>query len=159
MRNLILSAFPRNMRLPDPFTPNLKVDLLPEIASSPRFRPAIDSLLPAQVMSEVKDQHQIDAAGSHSVAVKSSISGSSLAQCDAAGHVSAAQAAPSLSCWPMFMPPATLARCCAFGDAVQCCLAECSCLLRRCEGELQQQIPLATLSVACSLQALACSRY
>ena len=28
MRNLILSAFPRNMRLPDPFTPNLKVILL-----------------------------------------------------------------------------------------------------------------------------------
>ena len=27
MRNLILSAFPRNMRLPDPFTPNLKVSL------------------------------------------------------------------------------------------------------------------------------------
>lgn len=25
MRNLILSAYPRNMRLPDPFTPNLKV--------------------------------------------------------------------------------------------------------------------------------------
>ena len=25
MRNLILSDFPRNMRLPDPFTPNLKV--------------------------------------------------------------------------------------------------------------------------------------
>ena len=24
------------MRLPDPFTPNLKVDLLPEIAQSPR---------------------------------------------------------------------------------------------------------------------------
>eukprot|EP01050_Picozoa_sp_SAG11_P020254 SAG11_NODE_3383_length_2483_cov_1.276846_2_plen_594_part_01 len=36
MRNLILSAFPRNMRLPDPFTPNLKVDLLPEINQSPR---------------------------------------------------------------------------------------------------------------------------
>ena len=28
MRNLILSAFPRNMRLPDPFTPNLKVIIL-----------------------------------------------------------------------------------------------------------------------------------
>ena len=27
MRNLILSAFPRNMTLPDPFTPNLKVRL------------------------------------------------------------------------------------------------------------------------------------
>ena len=37
MRNLILSAFPRNMRLPDPFTPNLKVDLLPEIAVPPRI--------------------------------------------------------------------------------------------------------------------------
>jgi len=36
MRNLILSAFPRNMRLPDPFTPNLKVDMLPEIANAPR---------------------------------------------------------------------------------------------------------------------------
>ena len=37
LRNLVLSAFPRNMRLPDPFTPNLKVDLLPEIGQSPRI--------------------------------------------------------------------------------------------------------------------------
>eukprot|EP01083_Nonionella_stella_P068938 183388_1 len=37
MRNLILSAFPRNMRLPDPFQPNLKVDLLPEIRLSPEI--------------------------------------------------------------------------------------------------------------------------
>lgn len=36
MRNLILSAFPRNMRLPDPFTPNLKVDILQEITFGPR---------------------------------------------------------------------------------------------------------------------------
>ncbi|KAG0294790.1 hypothetical protein BGZ96_000456 [Linnemannia gamsii] len=36
LRNLILSAFPRNMRLPDPFTPNLKVDLLTEIHQPPR---------------------------------------------------------------------------------------------------------------------------
>eukprot|EP00002_Diphylleia_rotans_P016402 TRINITY_DN318_c0_g1_i1.p1 TRINITY_DN318_c0_g1~~TRINITY_DN318_c0_g1_i1.p1 ORF type:complete len:1661 (+),score=335.47 TRINITY_DN318_c0_g1_i1:681-5663(+) len=36
MRNLILAAFPRNIRLPDPFTPNLKVDLLPEISHPPR---------------------------------------------------------------------------------------------------------------------------
>ena len=36
MRNLVLSAFPRSMRLPDPFTPNLKVDLLPEISLQPR---------------------------------------------------------------------------------------------------------------------------
>ncbi|KAJ3255219.1 hypothetical protein HDU77_003760 [Chytriomyces hyalinus] len=37
LRNLILSAFPRNMRLPDPFTPNLKVDLLPEINQAPHL--------------------------------------------------------------------------------------------------------------------------
>lgn len=37
MRNLILSAFPRNMRLPDPFTPHLKVDMLADIANPPRI--------------------------------------------------------------------------------------------------------------------------
>lgn len=36
MRNLVLSAFPRNMRLPDPFTPNLKIDSLPEITNTPK---------------------------------------------------------------------------------------------------------------------------
>lgn len=35
LRNLILSAVPRGMVLPDPFTPNLKIDLLPEISQSP----------------------------------------------------------------------------------------------------------------------------
>ena len=37
LRNLFLSAFPRAMCLPDPFTPNLKVDLLPEISQPPRI--------------------------------------------------------------------------------------------------------------------------
>ncbi len=37
MRNLILAAFPRNMCLPDPFTPNLKVDILPDIKNPPRI--------------------------------------------------------------------------------------------------------------------------
>jgi len=37
MRNLVLSAFPRNVRLPDPLTPNLKVDLLPEITHPPKI--------------------------------------------------------------------------------------------------------------------------
>eukprot|EP00217_Crustomastix_stigmatica_P006653 CAMPEP_0183795892 /NCGR_PEP_ID=MMETSP0803_2-20130417/5376_1 /TAXON_ID=195967 /ORGANISM="Crustomastix stigmata, Strain CCMP3273" /LENGTH=2386 /DNA_ID=CAMNT_0026040399 /DNA_START=42 /DNA_END=7202 /DNA_ORIENTATION=- len=45
MRNLVLSAFPRNMRLPDPFTPNLKVDLLPEISQSPSSATKLDDLL------------------------------------------------------------------------------------------------------------------
>lgn len=53
MRNLILSAFPRNMRLPDPFTPNLKVDLLPEISSPPRGAPAAETLLPPALRSAV----------------------------------------------------------------------------------------------------------
>lgn len=38
LRNLVLSAFPRAMKLPDPFTPNLKVDLLPEIKEPPHIR-------------------------------------------------------------------------------------------------------------------------
>ena len=47
IRNLILSAFPRNMRLPDPFTPNLKVDLLPEINQSPHTLSDYTSILVA----------------------------------------------------------------------------------------------------------------
>ncbi|KAH8019540.1 hypothetical protein HPB51_019967 [Rhipicephalus microplus] len=35
MHNLILSAFPQHMRLPDPFTSNLKVEVLPEITQAP----------------------------------------------------------------------------------------------------------------------------
>lgn len=45
MRNLILSAFPRNMRLPDPFTPNLKVDVLQEISVAPKIIPDFQSLI------------------------------------------------------------------------------------------------------------------
>ncbi|VDP15420.1 unnamed protein product [Soboliphyme baturini] len=37
LRNLVLSAYPRNMRLPDPFLPSLQVDQLAEISSSPRI--------------------------------------------------------------------------------------------------------------------------
>ena len=47
MRNLVLSAFPRNMRLPDPFTPNLKVDLLPEIAQPPKILATVSAPLAA----------------------------------------------------------------------------------------------------------------
>jgi CCR4-NOT transcription complex subunit 1 len=35
LRNLVLSAFPQAMKLPDPFTPNLKVDMIGDIDSSP----------------------------------------------------------------------------------------------------------------------------
>ena len=76
MRNLILSAFPRNMRLPDPFTPNLKVDMLNEIATAPRiftnyvaniqppsFRKDLDSYLkaraPVTFLSEFRGHLQV----------------------------------------------------------------------------------------------------
>ena len=56
MRNLVLSAFPRNMRLPDPFTPNLKVDLLPEIAQPPRIlSPVTAPLVAANLLNGVDD--------------------------------------------------------------------------------------------------------
>ncbi|XP_077294792.1 CCR4-NOT transcription complex subunit 1 isoform X2 [Arctopsyche grandis] len=76
MRNLILSAFPRNMRLPDPFTPNLKFDLLAEISHAPRilanytaliqppsFKKDLDSYLearaPVTFLSELRTIMQI----------------------------------------------------------------------------------------------------
>ena len=54
LRNLFLSAFPRAMRLPDPFTPNLKVDLLPEISQPPRILSNIvDSLVQNDLRQEL----------------------------------------------------------------------------------------------------------
>jgi CCR4-NOT transcription complex subunit 1 len=58
MRNLILSAFPRNMRLPDPFTPNLKVDLLPEITQVPRILSDVTASL---VQHRAQIQQPLDA--------------------------------------------------------------------------------------------------
>ena len=45
MRNLVLSAFPRTMRLPDPFQLGLKVDLLAESGVLPRLAPDWDAPL------------------------------------------------------------------------------------------------------------------
>lgn len=53
MRNLVLSAFPRTMRLPDPFTQDLKVDLLAEVAYSPKCSPPADALLSTEQRSDV----------------------------------------------------------------------------------------------------------
>jgi CCR4-NOT transcription complex subunit 1 len=44
LRNIVLSAFPRTMRLPDPFTPNLKLESVPEASQSPVI--LIDYLAP-----------------------------------------------------------------------------------------------------------------
>ena len=53
VRNLVLSAFPRNMRLPDPFTPNLKVDMLPEITHAPRVMSNFVSFIQPQSFKKV----------------------------------------------------------------------------------------------------------
>ncbi|KAA8539793.1 hypothetical protein F0562_026485 [Nyssa sinensis] len=57
MRNVILSAFPRNMRLPDPSTPNLKIDLLAEINQSPRIFSEVDAALKAKQMKSEVDEY------------------------------------------------------------------------------------------------------
>lgn len=51
MRNLVLSAYPRSMRLPDPFLPNLKVDKLEEMSTEPRV---LSNLTTALVTAGVK---------------------------------------------------------------------------------------------------------
>lgn len=54
MRNLILSAFPRTMKLPDPLMPNLKVDLIPEIATQPRILSNfVQALIDARIKNEL----------------------------------------------------------------------------------------------------------
>ena len=45
MRNLILSAHPSNVQQPDPFSKNLKIDLLNEIQQAPRILSNYDSYL------------------------------------------------------------------------------------------------------------------
>ncbi|XP_022944795.1 CCR4-NOT transcription complex subunit 1-like isoform X1 [Cucurbita moschata] len=57
MRNIILSAFPRNMRLPDPSTPNLKIDLLAEINQSPRILSEVDGALKSKQMKADVDEY------------------------------------------------------------------------------------------------------
>ncbi|GAU24430.1 hypothetical protein TSUD_391390 [Trifolium subterraneum] len=57
MRNIILSAFPRSMRLPDPSTPNLKIDLLQEITQSPRILPEVEAALKAKQMKADIDEY------------------------------------------------------------------------------------------------------
>ena len=90
MRNLILSAFPRNMRLPDPFTPNLKVDMLPEISIAPRmvtnfaglikpsFKKDLDSFLknrvPVTFLSELRTNLQSSSSGAAEAGMRYNIS-------------------------------------------------------------------------------------
>ncbi|KAG1362167.1 putative CCR4-NOT transcription complex subunit 1 [Cocos nucifera] len=65
MRNVILSAFPRDMRLPEPSTPNLKIGLLAEISQSPRILSDVDSALKAkQIKAEIDEYLKTRSEGS-----------------------------------------------------------------------------------------------
>ncbi|KAK9148278.1 hypothetical protein Scep_007035 [Stephania cephalantha] len=57
MRNVILSAFPLNMRLPDPQTPNLKIDLLAEISQPPSIQSEVDAALKAKLIRNDIDEY------------------------------------------------------------------------------------------------------
>ncbi|KAK4801597.1 hypothetical protein SAY86_022084 [Trapa natans] len=57
MRNIILSAFPHSMRLPDPSTPNLKIDLLAEIREPPHILSEVDAALKAKQMKAEIDEY------------------------------------------------------------------------------------------------------
>ncbi|KDO28102.1 hypothetical protein SPRG_06770 [Saprolegnia parasitica CBS 223.65] len=55
LRNVILSAFSRSMRLPDPLTPGLQVATLPEVNVSPRLMPTWSAALAHNQLKEYLD--------------------------------------------------------------------------------------------------------
>ncbi|EPS67619.1 hypothetical protein M569_07155, partial [Genlisea aurea] len=57
MRNIILVAFPRNIRFPDPSAPNLKIDLLSEMSQPPRILSEVDAALKAKQMKNDVDEY------------------------------------------------------------------------------------------------------
>ncbi|KAH0908132.1 hypothetical protein HID58_031453 [Brassica napus] len=57
MRNIILGAYPRNMRVPDPSTPNLMIDRLPQIVEAPCILSEIDALLKQKRMKSHLDEY------------------------------------------------------------------------------------------------------
>ncbi|CAH1416094.1 unnamed protein product [Lactuca virosa] len=57
LKNIILSTFPANMSLPDPNTPNLKVDLLAEISQPPCIDPEFAAALKANNMKNDVDEY------------------------------------------------------------------------------------------------------
>jgi CCR4-NOT transcription complex subunit 1 len=54
LRNLVLSAFPRSTQLPDPFSPTLKIDALPETSIAPIIQsPYTDVLQSSTLMNDL----------------------------------------------------------------------------------------------------------
>nr|GLL40743.1 CCR4-NOT transcription complex subunit 1-like [Ipomoea trifida] len=57
MRNMVLSACPRNMNLPNPSAPGVKIDLLPEIKLSPRILSEVDAALKTRQLKHDVDEY------------------------------------------------------------------------------------------------------
>jgi len=55
MRNLVLSASPSHILLPDPFTPNINVELLPDIKVEPKILTDVGILLPEELRASVEE--------------------------------------------------------------------------------------------------------
>ena len=53
LRNVLLSAFPKRMRLPDPFLPTLKIHNLAEIQTQPRILCHFSGMLGNALKSEL----------------------------------------------------------------------------------------------------------
>lgn len=74
LRNLVLSAFPRSMQLLDPFTPDLRVERLPEVQNAPtvlsKFKRALDE---ADLLSNLDEYLSSGQPGQFLVALKSKL--------------------------------------------------------------------------------------
>jgi hypothetical protein len=57
MRNIISCAFPPNMHLPDPLTPGLKVEMLPEIQQHLRISPIFLRMIESMPFKQVRYFH------------------------------------------------------------------------------------------------------
>uniref|UniRef100_A0A0R3RQI9 CCR4-NOT transcription complex subunit 1 n=1 Tax=Elaeophora elaphi TaxID=1147741 RepID=A0A0R3RQI9_9BILA len=55
LRNLVLSAYPKNMRLPDPFGSNLKVDSLLEMTQEPKMNINMAAIIPPDLRTQLDD--------------------------------------------------------------------------------------------------------
>uniref|UniRef100_A0A158R661 CCR4-NOT transcription complex subunit 1 n=1 Tax=Syphacia muris TaxID=451379 RepID=A0A158R661_9BILA len=55
LRNLVLSAYPKNMRLPDPFRTNLKVDSLVEMTQEPKMHLNMATIIPLELRKQLDD--------------------------------------------------------------------------------------------------------
>jgi CCR4-NOT transcription complex subunit 1 len=57
MRNVILDAHPQDMRVVDPASPNLKIDLLPEISMAPQIMSDVEGALKSKLMKTEVDEY------------------------------------------------------------------------------------------------------